>query len=187
MNPFAFATVNAAEPLDTHCAGVVRCLPFNSLELKKLIITRHKSSGLYLDFGSGVSDTLGEIRLARIFNYLFTYSQGNPGVAMNAWLHGIQSFTDRVITWKPPVTKDQEVLAEMPGAWSHLCLQLLLHKRMSLEKITRTVQLETGTVMESLAVMKRLQLVSTRGNSSYHLNPSVEFLLIAYFREKEWI
>ncbi len=187
MNPFAFAVINTAEQLDTHCAGVIRCLPFNSFELKQLVMTRHKSSGLSLNFGSGVTDTFGEIRLARIFNNLFAYSQGNPGVAMNGWLAGIQDFTDKTISWKGPAIKDGDVFAEMPETWAHLCLQLLLHKRMNLDKIVRSVQLDKDQITESLAVLKRLQLVSVRGNSIYFLNPNVEFLLIKHFREKEWI
>jgi hypothetical protein len=186
-NPFAFSAINIAEPLDAHCAGVVRCLPFTSFDLKQLIMARHKSSGLSLDFGSGVNDTLGEIKLARLFNNLFTYSKGNPGVAMNAWLSGVQAFDDKVITWKAPAIKDREVLAEIPESWSHLCLQLLLHKRMNLDKIFRTVQLEKGQIISSLAIMNRLQLISVRGNSIYYLNPNVEFLLIEYIREREWI
>ena len=187
MNPYAFAVINTAEQLDTHCAGIIRCVPFNSFELKQLVMTRHKSSGLSLNFGSGVTDKFGEIRLARIFNNLFAYSKGNPGVAMNAWLAGIQDYADKTISWRAPVIKDGDVFAEMPETWAHLCLQLLLHKRMSLEKIVRSVQLDKDQITESLAVLKRLQLVSIRGNSIYYLNPNIEFLLIKHFTEKEWI
>lgn len=187
MNPFAFATINVAEPLDTHCAGVVRCLPFNSYELKQLVMTRHKSSGLSLNFGSGSSDTFREIKLAGIFNALFVYSEGNPGVAMNAWLTGIQDFSDKVIHWKTPSLKNKDVLAELPEVWSHLCLQLLFHKRMSVAKILRTVQMDQGQTINALDVMKRLQLIAVRGTDIYYLNPNIEFLLISNFREKEWI
>ncbi|MBK5277598.1 MAG: amino acid permease [Bacteroidia bacterium] len=187
MNQFAYATINVAEPLDTHCAGVVRCLPFNSLELKQLIMIRHKSSGLALNFGSGATKTFSEIKLAQIFNKLFAYSMGNPGVAMNAWLTGIQAFSDKTILWNTPTLKDKDSLDLMPKAWSHLCLQLLLHKRMSLGKITRTVQLEREQAIGAIDVLRRLHIVSMRGADIYLLNPSIEFLLIANFKEKGWI
>jgi len=187
MNPYAFEVINTAEPLDTHCAGVIRCAPFNSFELKQLVMTRHKSSGLAIHFGSGSSESFGEIRLARIFNNLFTYSKGNPGVAMNAWLTGIQDFSDKTITWKTPSIKDGDVFTEIPETWEHLCLQLLLHKRMSLEKMLRAVQMEKNQIINGLAIMKRLQLLSLRGNSIYYLNPNLEFMLVNQFKEKEWI
>jgi len=187
MNPFAFATINVAEPLDTHCAGVVRCQPFHSLELKQLVMTRHKSSGLALDFGSGATDTFSEITLAHKFNKLFAYANGNPGVAMNAWLSGIMDFSDKTILWKTPTLKDKEAFDRMPAMWSHLCLQLLLHKRMSLEKMVRTMQLQREQVVSAIDVMKRIRIISQRGNEIYFLNPNIEFLLIANLREKGWI
>ena len=187
MNPYAFDVINTAEPLDTHCAGVIRCEPFNSFELKQLVMARHKSSGLGLDLGSGASDSFGEIRLARIFNNMFAYSKGNPGVAMNAWLTGIQHFVDKTISWKAPAIKDTDAFAEIPETWAHLCLQLLLHKRMSFDKMLRAVQMDKDQIVNSLAIMKRLQLLDMRGNSIYFLNPNIEFLLVNRFKEKEWI
>jgi amino acid transporter len=187
MNPFAYLAINVAEPIDTHCAGVIRCVPFNSHELRQLIITRHKSSGLFLDFGSGVGEKLSEIRLARIFNSLFSVSKGNPGVVMNSWLSGIREFQDRVITWREQTVYDADVFSEFPPAWSHISLQLLLHKRMNLEKILRTVALDHEEIARSLSAMTRLRLLTVRGSGVYYLNPYVEFLFIAYFTEKEWI
>ncbi len=187
MNPFAFTVINTAEPLDLLCAGVVRCRPFNSFELKQLVMTRHKSSGLTIDFGSGAGDTFGEIKLARVFNQLFSYSKGNPGAAMNGWLLGINDFTNKSIVWKAPELPDDEVFMTMPEAWNHLLLQLLLHKRMGSKKIARCVQLDSHQIVKALQVMKRLQLLCTRGDSLYFINPTIEFLLVNHFKEKEWI
>jgi hypothetical protein len=187
MNPFAFTVINTAEPLDLLCAGVVRCRPLNSFELKQLIMTRHKSSGLSIDFGSGAADTFSEVKLARVFNRLFAYSKGNPGVAMNAWLLGIKEFKNKSILWKAASLPDDEVFLEMPESWNHLCLQLLLHKRMDAGKIERCVQLDADQIAKALQVMKRLQLISTRGEALYSLNPNLEFLLVKQFKEKEWI
>jgi len=187
MNPFAYAVINVAESLDSHCAGVVRCLPFNSLELKQLIMSRHQSSGLALRIDSKQSETIGQIRQARLFNKLFAYSQGNPGIAMNAWLTGIKAFSNKTVAWSDPRIRDEDVFAELPERWSHLCLQLLLHKRMSLDKIMRCVQLEEDQIIKTLDVMKRLQLVVVRGPSIYSLNQNVSFLLINHFRKREWI
>jgi hypothetical protein len=187
MNPFAYAIVNATEPLDTHCTGVVRCQPFNSHDLKQLVMTRHKSSGMLLDFGNGATNSFSEIKLAKLFNRIFEYSSGNPGVAMNAWLTGIRHFSNETITWKAPRLKYKDALSEMPHLWSHLSLQLLLHKRMSADKIIRLVPLEKDQLLSALDAMQRLQIVFVRGSGAYYLNPAIEYLLIANFREKEWI
>ena len=187
LNSFAFPVINTAEPIDTHCAGIVRCLPFNSLELKRLVMSRHKSSGLRLDFGSGSSDNFSEIKLARIFNKIFDFSNGNPGVAMNAWLSGIKDFSNKTIVWKLPIRSDDDIFKEMPELWGQLCLQMLLHKRMDLEKIARCMPGNKEQLLKTVNVLKRIQLVDWRGDSVYFLNPGIEFLLIKYFRKKEWV
>jgi hypothetical protein len=185
--PFSYSIINTAEPLDIHCAGVVRCLPFNSFELKQLILTRHNSSGLSLDFISNTEGFSNQIKIARVFNRLFAYSNGNPGVAMNAWLAGIQDYSDKMITWKRPSLQDTSVLREMPDVWGHFCFQMLIHNRMSIDKMERCLQIERAQIVEITRTMERLSLITEYTTSVYCLNSSMELLLVAYCKEKEWI
>ena len=185
--PFSYSIINTAEPLDIHSAGVVRCLPFNSLELKELILTRHNSSGLSLNFISNADGLSNQIKIARVFNRLFAYSNGNPGVAMNAWLAGIQDYSDKHIIWKRPSVQDGSVLREMPELWSHFCFQLLIHNRMSIDKMERCLQIERDHIVEVIRTMERLNLITEYATSIYSLNPNMEILLVAHFKEKEWI
>jgi amino acid transporter len=185
--PFSYSIINTAEPLDIDCAGVVRCRPFNSFELKQLILTRHNSSGLSLDFISNTEGLSNQFKIARLFNRLFAYSNGNPGVAMNAWLAGIQNYSDKVITWKRPSLQDGSVLREMPEIWGHFCFQLLIHNRMSIDKMERCLQIERDQVVEITRTMERLNLITWYTTSVYSLNSNMELLLVAYCREKEWI
>ena len=165
----------------------MRCLPFNSLELKELILTRHNSSGLSLNFISNTAGLSNQIRIARVFNRLFAYSNGNPGVAMNAWLAGIQDYSDKLITWKRPSIQDGSVLREMPEHWSHFCFQLLIHNRMSIDKIERCLQIERDHVVAIIRTLERLNLITEYATSIYSINSNMEILMVAYFKEKEWI
>ena len=185
--PFSYSIINTAEPLDIHCAGVVRCLPFNSFELKQLILTRHNSSGLSLDFISNTEGVSNQIKIARVFNRLFAYSNGNPGAAMNAWLAGIQDYSDKVITWKRTSLQDGKVLREMPEVWGHFCFQLLIHNRMSIDKMERCLQIEREQIVEITRTMERLYLITEYPTSVYNLNSNMELLLVAYCKEKEWV
>ncbi len=185
--PFSYSIINTAEPLDVHCAGIARCVPFNSFELKQLILTRHNSSGLSLDFISHMEGLTNQIKIARVFNKLFTYSNGNPGVAMNAWLTGIHDYSDKVITWKRPLYLDGSALKEMPEVWGHICFQLLIHNRMSVDKLERCLQMDRQQIMEITGVMQRLQLITEYTTSIYNLNSNMELLLVNYCKEKEWV
>ena len=185
--PFSYSIINTAEPLDVYCAGIVRCQPFNSLELNQLIMSRHNSSGLSLDFISNNNSLSNQIRIARVFNRLFAYSKGNPGAAMNAWLTGIQDYSDKLITWKNPPIQDGSVLKEMPEVWGHLCFQLLIHNRMSLQKMERCLQIDQGQIAEIARIMEPLHLITEYATSAYCINSNMELLLIEYFKKKEWI
>lgn len=185
--PFSYSIINTAEPLDIYCAGVVRCLPFNSYELRQLVLTRHNSSGLSLDFVSSTEGVSNQIKIARVFNRLFAYSHGNPGVAMNAWLAGIRDYSDKVITWKSPSPEDGSVLREMPDIWGHFCFQLLIHNRMSINKMERCLQIDRDQVVETIRTMHRLNLISEYTTSVYSLNSNMELFLVSYCKEKEWI
>jgi hypothetical protein len=185
-NPFAFDVINTAESLDTHCTNIIRCQPFNSMELRQLIITRHKSSGLKLDFGSGPNN-YGEIKLARIFNKLFSHSYGNPGLAMSKWLIGVEGFSNQTILWKMPDTINEEIFGKIPDIWALLALQLIMHKRMGLPKLARTLQEEKDVLSTTTSVMKQLGLIVLYGKSSYQLNSNIEFELVEQLRNKGWL
>ncbi len=185
--PFSFSIINTAVSLDVMCAGIVRCTPFNSFELKQLIMTRHNSSGLTLNFVDEEQGLGSQIRLARVFNRLFSYSGGNPGVAMNAWLTGIQQCEDKNLIWKRPVVDDGSVLTEMPDIWGHICFQLLIHNRMSVDKMVRCLQFEKEQIEEITSMMLRLDLITEHSTFVYNLNSNIELFMVNYCKEKEWV
>lgn len=106
---------------------------------------------------------------------------------MIAWLNGIHKFANNEIHWIQPQPAEQEIFDQMPEMWSHVMLQLLMHKRMSLEKMYRCIQADRGQILNAVNSLRRLDLVSLRGPTTYYLNPDIEFLLISYFRKKGWI
>jgi hypothetical protein len=150
-------------------------------------MSRHNSSGLSLDFISQTDGLASQIKIARVFNRLFAFSKGNPGVAMIAWLAGIQNYSDKLITWRKPALQDGSVLREMPEVWGHICFQLLIHNRMSVEKMRRCLQVGQDHIVNITKTMERLHLITEYTTSVYCLNSNMELLLVDYFKEKEWI
>lgn len=187
MNPFAYEVLKETESLDTYSLGTIRCKPFNAYELRQLILTRHKSSGLQFTMGKRVEEEMGEVVLARMFNHIFEYSHGNPGMSMNAWLCGISKYHDKTLNLATPVIPDRSVFKNLPTMWNIICLQLLLHKRMSLDKLVRVLDERRENVDEPIRAMVRLGIIKAKSMEVYGLNPYLEFLLIKVFHEKEWI
>ncbi|HEX7015815.1 MAG TPA: hypothetical protein VF191_09910, partial [Cyclobacteriaceae bacterium] len=81
MNTFAADLIHSINGFKERFIGVISCTPMSSMDLKNLILTRHRSSGLELALDNGKSE-ISEIALARLFNHYFNYADGNPGLAM---------------------------------------------------------------------------------------------------------
>lgn len=186
MNPFAYNLINLIEPIHERFIGVIRCLPLSSIELKQMIMTRHRSSGMTFSLSDGKLET-SEIKLASMFNYYFNYSEGNPGVAMSAWLNSIIHISDKHLTIKPPVLPNSELLDQLPGDWSVLLIQLILHKRMSIEKLQRVFAADFPALRMTLNSLVRAGLILERAKDLYVLNPYVEPFVVKAFKEKEWL
>ncbi len=187
LNPFAYEVLKRVEELDTYSLGTIRCRPFNSFEIRELLLLRHKSSGLQFNLGNKAEEDVTEISLARLFNRIFEYAHGNPGMAMNAWLCGIKKLSGKTISISMPVISDTAAINKLPAVWSMICVQLLMHKRMSLRKLSRVLSQSEGEIDEQLKAMTRMGIVKARNMELYGLNPYIEFLLIGEFRKKEWI
>ncbi len=187
LNPFAYEVLKNTEALDAYSLGTIRCQAFNAFELRELILSRHKSSGMQFKLGKKDEGDINEIALARLFNRVFEYSHGNPGMAMNAWLSSIIQYKDKTIEMKMPEVSDISVLDKFPTIWNMVSLQLLMHKRMSYEKLNRVLSENPDKVKETLRAMVRIGLVKVNSMEVYGLNPYIEYLLIKVFHEKEWL
>ncbi|MEQ9415038.1 MAG: ATP-binding protein, partial [Cyclobacteriaceae bacterium] len=187
MNPFAYEVLRKVEALDTYSLSTIRCQHFNAYDLRQLILTRHKSSGILFKLGDKLEADVNEVRLARLFNQIFEYSHGNPGMAMNAWLKGIIAFKDKTIVIKSPAALDIGVLHNFSTEWSMIAIQLLMHKRVTLEKLCRVLEEKPENILHTVRAMVRMGVVKKSSMEVYGLNPYVEFLLIKVFHEKEWL
>lgn len=186
MNNFTSDLIHAATDFREKFIGVIRATPLSSLELKNMILTRHRSSGLEFYLDNGKTD-ISEISLARMFNHYFNYADGNPGVAMNAWLNSIIKVEEDRLMVRPPRQPDIEVLELLPAGWNVILLQLVLHKRMSVEKLLRVFKNDYPGLAMELTSLVRAGLAVKRPDGCYILNPYVEPFLVRAFKQKEWL
>ncbi len=187
LNPFAFEVLRKIEALDTYSISIIRCQPFNAYELRQLILSRHKSSGLTFSLNNKEEVAINEITLARLFNKIFEYAHGNPGMAMNAWLRSIVQYKEKNIRITMPEKSDISVLYQFPTLWNMIALQMLMHKRMTFEKLCKVLSEKPEIINEPLRAMVRIGVIKKNSMDVYGLNPYIEFLLIKVFHKKEWV
>ena len=135
MNPVAFTLMNKLLNLQDSLIGVIRLKPFDALDIKEMIMLRHHSSGMKFLLNGKGEDALSEIKLAKLFNRYFDYSGGNPGAALKAWIANISGVEGQTIHIRMPVVPDAGVLLEIEEEWKVLLIAMMLHKRLTYERV----------------------------------------------------
>jgi len=187
INPFAYELINKLYDIEKLFIGAIKCQPLESVELMELIISRHRSSGLHFKLGKRVEEQLSELKLARLFNTYFDFSEGNPGVALNAWLANVENVNANELQIKSPAIPSIKIFDEIPDDWKVVLIQFIIHKRVSFEKLQSLLDLDEQSIGDLLLSLSRSGLVKERSNSIYYANPYVEPFLIKSFKAKGWL
>ncbi|MBS4057295.1 MAG: hypothetical protein KGZ82_08270 [Bacteroidales bacterium] len=184
MNPFAYSLINKVLGLQHVFISIISLRPFDSKELQQLIMRRHRSSGLTLHMNNREINEVSEIRLARLFNALFDYAEGNPGVAMKAWLSNIVKVTDKSVYIKSIHQPDTRVLNAILDEWKLALVQLILHKRLSLDRVQAMFHLDKQSATDMLQAMIRTGLVEQRLEGTFIVNGFIEPHLIRELKKE---
>jgi len=185
VNPYAFAMMNKMVNLQDVFISVIQLSPFDSKEIEEIIIRRHRSSGLEFVLHKSDEEELSEIRMARLFNKYFNYSEGNPGIALKAWLGNIVSVSEYKIHIKQPSLPDTNALNELDEDWKVVLIQLILHKRLTYERINKIFFSDDLRSMSIVNSMLRAGLIEEKREKLYIVNSFVEPHLIKVFKREE--
>jgi len=185
VNPLAFGLMNRLEQLQDSFIATIPLRPFNSMELQELVLRRHRSSAMKFMLNKREENKITEIRLASLFNRYFDYSEGNPGTTLKAWLVNITKVAGKQLTIEVPHLPDTLFLAQMEEEWKVILIQLLLHKRMSSERVARLIY--SGNMEHTdriLQAMKRSGLVESLKDDVYMVNQYLQPHLVGAFRRE---
>lgn len=184
MNNYAFELMNKMLNLKNEYISVITLMPFDTKELKEMIMRRHRSSGIKFILNKKKEESLSDIQMAKLFNKYFDYSEGNPGTALKAWLGNITKVTAEEITIRPPHLPDSRILAEMDEEWKVLLVQIILHKWLTAEKIKKMFfsdEIKTSDIINSLL---RAGLIDSKNEDMYTINSFVSPQLIRVFKKE---
>jgi GTPase SAR1 family protein len=185
MNPYAFDIMNKMLNLQDVFISVIPLRPFDSKEIEEIIIRRHRSSGLKFVLKKSEEEGLSEIRMAKLFNKYFNYSDGNPGTALKAWLCNIVRVTDKKIYIQSPISPNTKILTELDEEWIVILTELILQKRLTQERINRIFFDDYNKARLIINSMLRAGLIEERGEKLYIVNRYIESHLINVFKGEE--
>jgi hypothetical protein len=184
MNPYAFKVINDLIKIEDSFISIISSMPFDSQEIKEMIIRRHHSSGLKFKYQKRLEDNISEFKMAGLFNKYFDNTNGNPGVALNRWLTNIVKFSGEYIHITHPKFPNMEVLENLDDDWQVILLQLIIHKRLSMERLTKLLNLDPTETDEIVTTLKRTGLIVEKSSQVYMVNIYVEPYLIQVFKQK---
>jgi amino acid transporter/uncharacterized protein YxjI len=172
LNPHAYKVINQLTRFGEHFLEIINLKPFDAEELKDLIMLRHRSSGYSLSFGKNFSN-VNEIRMAQLFNAYFSYSGGNAGYALNAWLANIRKVNNGNLRIEKPVNHSLSAIKSLDENWLMLLSQFILHKRLDASKIKRITGLESQEINSLIHAMLRSGIITEKVTGLFMIDPYV--------------
>jgi amino acid transporter len=172
-NPYTADLINQLMPFNDYFIEVIACRSFESEELKELIMKRHQSTGLELSL-AGKKGGISELGMAKLFDGYFSMSQGNPGVALNAWLANIMAVGSNSISIEAPQNYNSAMMREINTDWQLVLVQLVLHKRLSFERLQQNLMIDEQELQTILLAMFRAALLVEKREKVYAIDPYME-------------
>ncbi|MCF8372151.1 MAG: amino acid permease [Bacteroidales bacterium] len=170
LNNHAHAFLGKLFKLENYFFSSIYCRPFDAEEIKDLILTRHRSSGLRFNLRKKEEQQLSKVKQASLFNKYFKVSKGNPGQALQTWLTSVQVFANNMLTISEPVEPNHAVLENLPDEWSIVLAQILIHKRVDSGKLSRITGMSPESMDDLLTTLLMSGLLTDRGNNVFMIN-----------------
>ncbi len=170
VNIHAFRLMNRMRPVDDRMLGLIECEPFHARELKDLVLLRHGAGGLGFSIDGRLEESLSEWRLARFFDALFAYSNGNTGAALNTWIASIREVEDDIVHLVTPRRPGLDAFAELDPIQRMIGLQLVIHDQATLDRLARITRLDRAVLARELRVLQNSRFLLQKPGGAVYLD-----------------
>jgi len=184
INIFAYQLINSILDLQNQLIGVIQCQSLDSENLKALIMKRHQSSGLTFLVENRIENNMSQLKMARLFSKYFDCTNGNPGVALNAWLSNIRQYKNEQLHMTNPSIPDTAIFSDLEEELLILLQQITLHKRMDHAKIKRVLMYTDEEIQKYLRPLRLNGLVQEKAENVFVINPYVEPYVVRVLKNK---
>jgi hypothetical protein len=184
LNNQAYRFLSRFRSLDDRALGVVECGIVSAETLKEIISLRHGSTCITYQLDRLTEQSITQWATARLFAAHFHYSGGLIGPALQAWITHITRVEKERIAIRRPQTVTAHRFDELPIEQVALLLQLCLHKQLHRDRLLELRDGPREPVLQLIASLKRMGLVSEPRQRVYEVNRFAHHLLVSRLRQR---
>jgi hypothetical protein len=166
----AFRLMNRIHTMDDRVLALIECEPFHARELKDLVLQRHGAGGLAFTIDGRPEEALSDWQIARFFDALFDYSNGNVGAALNTWITAIREVEGGTVHLVTPRRPGLEPFSDLGPIQRMIGVQLVIHDRATQDRLMRITRLEPAVLAREMRVLQSCGLVVQRPGGAYQVD-----------------
>ena len=187
INTHAYRLVEKLIPLNSYLLGVIKLNPVPVNSIKEMIMLRHKGAGQELEYKNKRTSELSAVKFAGLFVKIYKFSNGNPGVALAAWLGSIKKVEKNSMLIEPVETPDPGFITRFKPDSVVIMVQLLVHRQMTQKRLIEAMNTEPDSVERELQFLWRMGMVNRLHNDVYEINIYWYPVLSQYLANKNYI
>ena len=169
-NIHAFRLMNRIRPMDDRILALIECEPFHARELKELVLQRHGAGGLGFTIDGRPEETLSDWKIARFFDALFDYANGNVGAALSTWIASIREVEGGRVHLVTPRRPGLEPFSDLGPIQRMIGVQLVIHERATLDRLVRITRLDRAVLAREMRVLQGCGLLGQRPGGAYQVD-----------------
>jgi hypothetical protein len=185
VNQYALKIINQLCSINIWALDLVFCQPFDSQELKELVMLRHQAGGMKFIMDKEHEKAMSSWEYVRLFNRFFNLSGGNPGYTINLWLAGIREIADNTLYMEKPFGNDITFNEDLPPDEIFYILQFILHRRFSVKSLSAILQYDIAITEKTVRILLQKGILTEKFTEVYCLNPALEILLVKKLKSLE--
>ncbi len=185
VNHHTLKLMNKIKNVENYFLKIIECKPFNAMELKEIILLRHRLSPIRFSLKKKHENNFNEIDYANLFSKYFNYSDGNIGTSLQAWRTNIKDFKNGILQISYPKNVDLFSLENLSSDIYVLILQFILHKKLDMKTIEKINFNKKNEIEKQINYLKRIGIIQENSNKSLFINQYLYHFIKKIMIEKE--
>jgi len=183
-NAHSFRCLNAIQPIHDNFLATIECLPMDAEQIQAAVLVRHRSSDFSFELSGVSEEMLSEFAMAKFFSHVTDASGGNIGVALRRWISSVHKVREHTLMIGKREIPTENIFHEMDEGWDVYLLQLIVHKYLTLDRLSRIFHRSAQELRQSILLLERAGIVVEDDQGVMEINPSLRPLLINYYLER---